>query len=59
MFSIISRLYTTFLQVRVTLIMLNTFNIKPVDFKQETKICQFNMTTEKIYTLEPPIQSKK
>lgn len=46
MFSINS--YTTFLQVRVTLITLNTFKIKPVDFRHETKICQFSMTTEKI-----------
>lgn len=46
-FGVNSRSYTTFFQVRVTLSILNTFKMKPVDFKQETEVCQFNMTTEK------------
>lgn len=56
MLSIKFRTYTTFLQGSVTLVMLNKFNIKPVDFNQETKMCQVNKTTEKkkIYPLEPP-----
>jgi len=40
--------------------MLNTFKINPVDFKQETKTCQFNMTREKKYILSNrQITSKK
>lgn len=43
-FSINARPYTTFLQVAVTLILLNPFNIRPVVFKQDTRTCQFNIT---------------
>lgn len=53
MFSINARPYTTFLQVAVTLILLNPFNIKPVDFKQDPRTCQFNIT-EKTPTSRTP-----